>query len=144
MTTPSIDSGNPDNSSPPGFKWWHENLSIANISDNPVFLETEKLIARCIQRTNETELETSEKDFEESNETELDIEAEVVAATKMKVFLQLSVVYSFHDIYLVIIRIMLTLTSWCQHQSPPVPLQHHQRVESTHQWEILMYTKLNN
>ena len=86
-------------------------MSIANISDNPVFLETEKLIARCIQRTNETELETSEKDFEESNETELDIEAEVVAATKMKVFLQLSVVYSFHDIYLVIIRIMLTLTS---------------------------------
>lgn len=76
-----------------------------------MFLETEKLIARCIQRTNETELETSEKDFEESNETELDIEAEVVAATKMKVFLQLSVVYSFHDIYLVIIRIMLTLTS---------------------------------
>ena len=86
-------------------------MSIANISDNPVFLETEKLIARCIQRTNETELETSEKDFKESNETELDIEAEVVAATKMKVFLQLSVVYSFHDIYLVIIRIMLTLTS---------------------------------
>ncbi len=76
-----------------------------------MFLETEKLIARCIQRTNETELETSEKDFKESNETELDIEAEVVAATKMKVFLQLSVVYSFHDIYLVIIRIMLTLTS---------------------------------
>ena len=76
-----------------------------------MFLETEKLIARCIQRTNETELETSEKDFEESNETELDIEAEVVAATKMKVFLQLSVVYSFHDLYLVIIRIMLTLTS---------------------------------
>ena len=76
-----------------------------------MFLETEKLIARCIQRTNETELETSEKDFEESNETELNIEAEVVAATKMKVFLQLSVVYSFHDIYLVIIRIMLTLTS---------------------------------
>ena len=73
-------------------------MSIANISDNPVFLETEKLIARCIQKTNETELETSEKDFEESNETELDIEAEVVAATKMKVFLQLSVVYSFHDI----------------------------------------------
>lgn len=69
VTTPSIDSGNPDNSSPP---------------DNPVFLETEKLIARCIQRTNETELETSEKDFKESNETELDIEAEVVAATKMK------------------------------------------------------------
>ena len=57
-----------------------------------MFLETEKLIARCIQRTNETELEPSEKDIKESNETELDIEAEVVAATKMKVFLQLSVV----------------------------------------------------
>lgn len=77
-----------------------------------MFLETEKLIARCIQRTNENELEQSEKDIMESNEAELDIEAEVVAATKMKVLLQLSVtIYSLHDIYLVIIRIMLTLTS---------------------------------
>ena len=79
-----------------------------------MFLETEKLIARCIQRTNENELEQSKKDIIESNEAELDIEAEVAAATKMKVLvlLQLSVtVYSLHDIYLVIIRIMLTLTS---------------------------------
>ena len=77
-----------------------------------MFLETEKLIARCIQRTNENELEQSEKDIMDSNEAELDIEAEVVAATKMKVLLQLYVtVYSLHDIYLVIIRIMLTLTS---------------------------------
>ena len=60
-----------------------------------MFLETEKLIARCIQRTNENELEQSEKDIMESNEAKLDIEAEVVAATKMKVLLQLSVtVYS--------------------------------------------------
>ena len=42
MATPSIDSGHQDTSSPP---------------DNPVFLETEKLIARCIQRTSEIDLE---------------------------------------------------------------------------------------
>ena len=58
---------------------------ISNILDNPVFLETEKLIARCIQRTNEIELET-EKEVTKQSEAELNIHAEVTAVTNIKVF----------------------------------------------------------
>ena len=50
-----------------------------------MFLETEKLIARCIQRTNEIELETEEEVTKQS-ETELIIQAEVTAVTNIKVF----------------------------------------------------------
>ena len=50
-----------------------------------MFLETEKLIARCIQRTNEIELET-EKEVTKQSEAELNIHAEVTAVTNIKVF----------------------------------------------------------
>ena len=55
---------------------------ITDILDNPVFLETEKLIARCIQRTNEIELETGEEDTKQT-ETELNIQSKVTAATNI-------------------------------------------------------------
>lgn len=58
---------------------------MVKISDNPVFLETEKLIARCIQRANEIELEPRVENTKESIETELYIEDEVANATNMKV-----------------------------------------------------------
>ena len=78
------------------------------ILDNPVFLETEKLIARCIQRTNEIELETEEEVTKQS-ETELNIQAEVTAVTNIKVF---KIIIPVIDMtYLVYIRTMLTLTS---------------------------------
>ena len=78
------------------------------ILDNPVFLETEKLIARCIQRTNEIELET-EEEVSKQSETELNIQAEVTAVTNIKVF---KIIIPVIDMtYLVYIRTMLTLTS---------------------------------
>ena len=78
------------------------------ILDNPVFLETEKLIARCIQRTNEIELETEEEVIKQS-ETELNIQAEVTAVTNIKVFKRIILVVDMT--YLVFIRTLLTLTS---------------------------------
>ena len=56
---------------------------MVNILDNPVFLETEKLIARCIQRANE--IEPRVENTKELIETELYIEDEVANATNMKV-----------------------------------------------------------
>ena len=87
VTTPSVDSGHQDNSSPPGFFqiMTQKFEFIFNILDNPVFLETEKLIARCIQRANEIELEPRVKNTKELIETELYIEDEVANATNMKV-----------------------------------------------------------
>lgn len=73
-----------------------------------MFLETEKLIARCIQRTNEIELETEEEVTKQS-ETELNIQAEVTAVTNIKVFKRIIPVVDMP--YLVFIRTMLTLTS---------------------------------
>ena len=58
---------------------------MVNILDNPVFLETEKLIARCIQRANEIEQEPRVENIKELIETELYIEDEVANATNMKV-----------------------------------------------------------
>ena len=51
-----------------------------------MFLETEKLIARCIQRTNEIELE-SEEEVTKQSEKELNIQSEVTAVTNIKVIL---------------------------------------------------------
>ena len=58
---------------------------MVNILDNPVFLETEKLIARCIQRANEIGQEPRLENTKELIETELYIEDEVANATNMKV-----------------------------------------------------------
>lgn len=60
VTTPSIDSGHQENISPPGAGQLEtRKLMIFNYfyPDNPVFPETEKLIARCIGRSGPSETE---------------------------------------------------------------------------------------
>ena len=64
-----------------------EGYLLLLLSDNPVFLETQMLIARCIQRTSQIELDTGKEDQEKSVNTDLNIEAEVAAAMDTKVCL---------------------------------------------------------